>query len=130
MKQPQEQIFQADDDGHIMLLVASIASILTISEVDEITVILKTAGLDVSERKVKQCIYVLRKLDLVKLIPYMRKEYYISTGDNISFGFNSGAPTNDIFRWKSAIIEEYETLKDKRLNALAPEQLPQVTAAQ
>lgn len=119
---PKEFLLDREDSGHIMLLLVDLLDLLVIATESDLLDVLQLANLKPLRKRLRQLLFVLRKLRLVTLYTYGRstQKYYISVAKVpfVRYAFNSSAPTTNRERWRHLFRNAYDAEDPRRLRAL------------
>ncbi len=118
--EPKTKIFQTNDRGHVMLLLAELLSIIHLATLDELQVTLNSLGIKIDKKLLESHLSLLVSLNLVAQKPYRNNVYFLSvpSGHWVSIAFNKNAIYRDIIRWKSLFLEDYRKVSAQKVRAL------------
>lgn len=120
-KQPKTVSFSKKQLGHIMLLIISFLKIVQLATLEEVNFILKSFGIELELKTVKQYLSLLKSLELIVLKPYRNYEFYIAAPQNdwFSWGYDTKtAKIRDNDRWATQFITFYESNQKEKFRAL------------
>lgn len=118
---PNETKFDTKNNGHQMLLICDILDLMICLTVGELKEYLMLTDISLDDQDIKQYLFLLGKLGMIKQISYGKERYYISLKDSCVVGhkFREQGFDRDRLAIKIAEIRSYyEDEKPRRLKAV------------
>ncbi|WP_206081085.1 retron St85 family effector protein [Marinobacter orientalis] len=122
---PKLTRFDKYNNGHIALLLSELTYFFHALKLTEIILYLEYLGIKLERKKVKEIIYLLRKLNIIDTLEYMSDTFYIPGPEYVErFKFRyeedseSIIPTKNHVVLRHAVLEYYRENDNFRYNAL------------
>jgi len=112
-KRPKRTPFQADDHGHLMLLIADLVALNVIASKIDLQEQLRGIGLRIEHNQLKKYLFLLDRLQLISAFQYGHSEYYINVTGGPDYVHYGPRPSTDRARLRTLIREEFPMTPEK-----------------
>ena len=102
----------------VALLICEVVSIFLSLTFKEIQAYLRRLGVEVSDSKLHQFLYILEKLEFLFKEPKGTQRFYISRDERSFVSFEARSQQFDLMRFRLDVMEHYEKKEKKRFRAI------------